>query len=409
MRADDESEKLVPLLPGVEKAMVNKEVDENTMENIINLEDLGSNCLTIFGEQYNESKLTEPNEESETIEKEYTEEFDPNEGISSINADQLIFKWNNRRSTPELPSTVTLLNTDDGSKVYLVGTVHFSQESQEDVAQTIRETHPDIVMVELCNSRVNILSMDEKKILEESKNMNLQKIRLAIKQNGLVQGLMYLLLLSMSAHLTKELGMAPGGEFRRAFQEARNVPGCILHLGDRPIQITLQRALGALSLWQKIRLAWYIFTSKEPITKEEVERFKRSDLLEELLAEMTGEFPALSRVFVTERDYYLAYSLQLAATPIHTAHGIIPSVVVGVVGIGHVPGIVENWQNVTEKTIAEVMRIPKPSVGYRVFRNSLRIAMASAVVWGACRFLFPNSSLFSPRHTVNLVTKLLQR
>lgn len=27
---------------------------------------------------------------------------------------------------------------------------------------------------------------------------------------------MYLLLLSMSAHLTKELGMAPGGEFRRS-------------------------------------------------------------------------------------------------------------------------------------------------------------------------------------------------
>ena len=30
---------------------------------------------------------------------------------------------------------------------------------------------------------------------------------------------MHLLLLSMSAHLTRELGMAPGGEFRRAFQE----------------------------------------------------------------------------------------------------------------------------------------------------------------------------------------------
>lgn len=30
---------------------------------------------------------------------------------------------------------------------------------------------------------------------------------------------MYILLLSMSAHLTKELGMAPGGEFRRAFAE----------------------------------------------------------------------------------------------------------------------------------------------------------------------------------------------
>ena len=30
---------------------------------------------------------------------------------------------------------------------------------------------------------------------------------------------MQLLLFSMSAHLTKELGMAPGGEFRRAIKE----------------------------------------------------------------------------------------------------------------------------------------------------------------------------------------------
>lgn len=38
-------------------------------------------------------------------------------------------------------------------------------------------------------------------------------------QFGLVQGVMYILLLSLSAHITKELGMAPGGEFRRAFKE----------------------------------------------------------------------------------------------------------------------------------------------------------------------------------------------
>ena len=33
---------------------------------------------------------------------------------------------------------------------------------------------------------------------------------------------MHLLFLSMSAHLTKELGMAPGGEFRAAFREVRS-------------------------------------------------------------------------------------------------------------------------------------------------------------------------------------------
>ena len=31
---------------------------------------------------------------------------------------------------------------------------------------------------------------------------------------------MQVLLLSMSAHITKQLGMAPGGEFRAAFREA---------------------------------------------------------------------------------------------------------------------------------------------------------------------------------------------
>jgi len=58
-----------------------------------------------------------------------------------------------------------------------------------------------------------------------------------VRQNGVVQGTMYLLLLYFSAKLTKELGMAPGGEFRRAFLEARNVPGCIIQLGDRPIEV----------------------------------------------------------------------------------------------------------------------------------------------------------------------------
>ena len=33
---------------------------------------------------------------------------------------------------------------------------------------------------------------------------------------------MQVLLLSMSAHITKELGMAPGGEFRAAYQEVSN-------------------------------------------------------------------------------------------------------------------------------------------------------------------------------------------
>lgn len=50
--------------------------------------------------------------------------------------------------------------------------------------------------------------------------------------------------------------------------QARQVPMCLIHLGDRPIHITLQRALASLSWWQTIRLMWHLVMSKEPIRYE---------------------------------------------------------------------------------------------------------------------------------------------
>ena len=97
------------------------------------------------------------------------------------------------------------------------------------------------------------------------KNKKIEKIRSTIKQYGAVQGALYLLFLSTSAHLTRQLGMAPGGEFRRAWNEARQVPGCRIHLGDRPIHVTLQRALSALSVWQKLKLVWHLLLNRSPI------------------------------------------------------------------------------------------------------------------------------------------------
>ena len=41
-------------------------------------------------------------------------------------------------------------------------------------------------MVELCNSRINILQLDEATLLEEAQNINMEKIRLSIKQVGII-------------------------------------------------------------------------------------------------------------------------------------------------------------------------------------------------------------------------------
>ena len=40
-----------------------------------------------------------------------------------------------RSSSPVLPETVSKLETPEGCKVYLVGTAHFSKESQDDVTK----------------------------------------------------------------------------------------------------------------------------------------------------------------------------------------------------------------------------------------------------------------------------------
>ena len=114
------------------------------------------------------------------------------------------------------------------------------------------------------------------------------------------------------------------------------MPGCMVHLGDRPINITLrvghaptfcllllpkllftdpaitdlpastgcpgslaEAEAGLEHSNQQVLLLLLLHSSTTPprdsITREEVERCKDRDLLENMLAEMAGEFPALSR------------------------------------------------------------------------------------------------------------------
>lgn len=52
---------------------------------------------------------------------------------------------------------------------------------------------------------------------------------LCVCQNGVMSGLMQILLLKVSAHITEQLGMAPGGEFREAFKEVKTLSLLNLH------------------------------------------------------------------------------------------------------------------------------------------------------------------------------------
>uniref|UniRef100_A0A3B5A130 TraB domain containing n=1 Tax=Stegastes partitus TaxID=144197 RepID=A0A3B5A130_9TELE len=295
-----------------------------------------------------------------------------------------------RQTSPELPETVTCLTAPDGSLLYLVGTAHFSDSSKKDVATTIRAVQPDVVVVELCQYRVSMLKMDENTLLREAKDINLDKVQQAIKQNGLMSGLMQILLLKVSAHITEQLGMAPGGEFREAFKEAGRVPFCKFHLGDRPIPVTFKRAIAALSLWQKARLAWGLCFLSDPISKEDVEKCKQKDLLEQTMSEMIGEFPALHQTIVAERDIYLTHTLRQATyaetSPQRVCAGVsveVPAVVVGVVGMGHVPGIERNWEK--QLNISEIMSVAPPSRFGWVLRTVIKGVMVGMLGYACYR------------------------
>ncbi|KAM7113977.1 traB domain-containing protein isoform 2-T2 [Molossus nigricans] len=301
----------------------------------------------------------------------------------------LEMKLKRRRERPKLPRTVTELVAEDGSRVYVVGTAHFSDDSRKDVVKTIRAVQPDVVVVELCQYRVSMLKLDERTLLREAKEISLEKLQQAVRQNGVMSGLMQMLLLKVSAHITEQLGMAPGGEFREAFKEASRVPFCKFHLGDRPIPVTFKRAIAALSFWQKVKLAWGLCFLSDPISKDDVERCKQKDLLEQMMAEMIGEFPDLHRTIVSERDIYLTYMLRQAARRLELPRSsdgdaeprkCVPSVVVGVVGMGHVPGIEKNWT--TDLNIQEIMTVPPPSISGRVSRLAVKVAFLGLLGYG---------------------------
>ncbi|KAL3085865.1 hypothetical protein niasHT_039029 [Heterodera trifolii] len=268
-----------------------------------------------------------------------------------------------------------------------------SKESCRDVMQTVLETQPDFVMVELCSSRIQILSMDEQTLLREAQALTRQKILAIIRENGLAQGLLQVLLLSLSAHITQQLGMAPGGEFRAAHAASKLVPGCGVILGDRPLNVTLQRALSALSIFQRMKFFFHLTVSLGmEIDEAEVERCKNMDMLEEMLQQMAGEFPQVSRILVDERDQYMTQVLHslLQRSTMEKLYAskkcnapFEPANVVAVVGMGHVAGIRANWTKHIDST--SLLTVPRPSMKSRIFKSALKLAFFGMLSYGAWR------------------------
>lgn len=247
-----------------------------------------------------------------------------------------------RRELPEeLARSLVVLsceNTEGGTcDVYLVGTAHVSQESCTEVQAVISCLKPQVVFLELCPSRVAILTLKDLKVADK-------------------------------------LEVLPGSEFRVAFEEAMKYGGKVI-LGDRPVQVTLRRTWGKMPLWHKTKLLYSLFFQAVFLpSPEDLNRMLKEmddvDMLTLVIQEMSKEFPTLMETLVNERDQYMSSTLLKVASE-HTS-------VVAVVGKGHVQGIQRQWKQPVE--ISELLETPSRSP---ILSAVNILATVGAVVAGA--------------------------
>ncbi|XP_055331640.1 traB domain-containing protein-like [Paramacrobiotus metropolitanus] len=201
-----------------------------------------------------------------------------------------------RIANPALPDTVTILeHPPSGGRVYLVGTMHNADKSQEDVGLTIRMT---------------------------------------------IQGFT---LQRLVAFYLKTYGLSV--DMRAAYTEAMSLPDCTLYLADRPRSITRQRIRAA-----PLRERLWLLRMRIRDTRTGMEAFWQQDaetrraLMETKKEKFATACPTVYRVMVQERDVWLAEALKRSvAQPLMTTEGPRGRVAVGVVGMWHVAGIHRAW------------------------------------------------------------------
>ncbi|KAJ3674919.1 hypothetical protein LUZ60_005535 [Juncus effusus] len=250
--------------------------------------------------------------------------------------------------------------------VYLVGTAHVSQDSCREVKDVISYLKPQLVFLELCTSRINILTPQNLEVPTMSEMFEMWKTK---KANPF--GILYSWFL---AKVASEMEVFPGAEFRVAYEEARNVGSRVI-LGDRPVHITLRRTWGKMPLWHKIKFLYHILfqtfflPSPEEINKM-LKELNDVDALTIVVQEMSKSFPSLIQTLILERDLYMSHALYRVAKE-HSS-------IVAVVGRGHLNGIKENWTRPVEMN--SLLEVPMNNKGF----SAIKILASVGVLTGVC-------------------------
>ena len=238
-----------------------------------------------------------------------------------------------------------ILRLQQGDKsVTLIGTAHISRESAALVQQVIAQEKPDTVCLELCSSRLQSLRDQE-----AWKNMDIVKV---ISEHKTFVLFLNFLLTSVQRRMARNMEVKPGLEMLAALETA-DAQAAHVEVIDRDVRTTLTRVWRLMGFWTRLKLFSQIlgslFEEQEEISAEQVEALKQKGALELLLDEMGQFMPGVKKYLIDERDLYMVAKIREAPG----------QSVVAVVGAGHVPGMLKNWDN-QAIDLPELEQVPPP-------------------------------------------------
>ncbi|KAK9178729.1 hypothetical protein WN943_027922 [Citrus x changshan-huyou] len=229
--------------------------------------------------------------------------------------------------------------------IWLIGTTHLSQDSAADVERVVRAIKPDNVVVELCRSRAGIMYTSNGGENDQQLRSNMFSLSgtgffgavgRSIDLGGQTALALRLLLALFSSKISSDVNRPFGDEFRAARKVAEEV-GAQIVLGDRPIEITLERAWNSLKWNEKLNLLINVIrgiTSPSDMSLDNLKEPSPDDSTFQLYKKLSFSCPSLLLPLIHERDTYLAWSLKRSKAVNNSKK------VVGVIGKGHMNGVI---------------------------------------------------------------------
>lgn len=258
----------------------------------------------------------------------------------------------------------------NGREIILLGTAHISQDSIDEVTQSIKNEKPDAVGIELDEGRLATMKnpdawkeLDIVKVLKEGK--------------GFVM-MANLVLASFQRRMGSDVGVKPGEEMKAALSVCEELSISTVMV-DRPIQTTLKRAWAKSSFWGKCKLLGVLISSafdKEEISQEQIESLKDSSEMDSMMSELASYLPTVKEVLIDERDQYLA-------SKIWESKG---NKVIAVLGAGHLGGVEKYLEklakNEASSDTTEIAKIPSSGIASKLLGWLFPVAIVALIVAG---------------------------